>query len=305
MGLLQEITEEAVSKNTDIPRLLRLCLVLAARLGHAPLKEWARLELEGYPIEVAVPPYRVMRVRNLGQFEDGHHAPKMFEIPVSLLPESIRDHYKKSEFRDSVAECAHLVDSLDKKTGRLQIPWPIELAVKYASKLVSHGQCAKAWMEVSPSELVGLLDQIRTKVLAFVLEIEAADPSAGEIGGPAKTKLQTEAVTHIFNTTITGPVQNLALGSSNVWQSAVSSISSGDEPALLKALESMGVSEDDRGALHDALVKDRAGGAKGMGAKVKEWLGGMAKKASETAASEGAKAGIDWATKALLAYFGS
>ena len=44
MALLAEIQSECTSKEVNVSRLLRLCLLLAEKLKHAPLKEWATHE---------------------------------------------------------------------------------------------------------------------------------------------------------------------------------------------------------------------------------------------------------------------
>ena len=278
-------------------------MVLAARLQHKPLQDWARLELEGYPIDTPLPAYRVLRGRNKGQFHS-ELITGILEIPINLLPEALRPRYRQHEFRDSAAECAHLIAGLG-PDAQLQIPWPIELALKYGSKLIAEGQCISAWMEVSPAELAAVADQIKTKVLAFALEIEAADPRAGEVGGVEGLTLAPERVAQIFQTNITGTVQNLALGSSQVAQAAVGHLVAGDEKALLKALEALGISEPERNELQAAIAQDKPAGMAGMGPKVREWLGGIAKKAGETAASEAAKASVEWVSRALAAYFGA
>lgn len=41
--------------------LLRKALILAARLSHAPLKEWAKLELAGDPGGTPLPEYRARK----------------------------------------------------------------------------------------------------------------------------------------------------------------------------------------------------------------------------------------------------
>lgn len=70
MPLLQDIIGEATAKSGDVPRKLHLCLVLAKRLKHQPLEQWARYELGGYPVDVLLPTYRSgFRCRNRGLYE--------------------------------------------------------------------------------------------------------------------------------------------------------------------------------------------------------------------------------------------
>jgi hypothetical protein len=78
----------------------------------------------------------------------------------------------------------------------------------------------QAWKVIPTSALVAALDTVRTRVLNFVLEIEVQNPAAGEAMTNEKPVPQ-EAVQHIFNTYLTGDVQNLSSGSSNVNQHAL------------------------------------------------------------------------------------
>jgi hypothetical protein len=94
--------------------------------------------------------------------------PITYEISARLLPEKIRPGYEALTFRESISECAHLVAKAS-AGNRFKVPWPVELAVTYGSKHLTHGQCTSAWMEVSPSELAAIVEVVKTKVLAFAL----------------------------------------------------------------------------------------------------------------------------------------
>jgi hypothetical protein len=48
MSLLRDIQNAAITTNTEISVLLRMCRVLAARLGNEQFKCWVESELEGY-----------------------------------------------------------------------------------------------------------------------------------------------------------------------------------------------------------------------------------------------------------------
>lgn len=302
MGILQDIIAEATSSDSNAPRLLRLCMVLGSRLPHEPLKTWARYELEGYPKDVDVPSYRDLKVRNMGSFI-GPTLQGDMEISTRLLPEALRPRYEKKTFRESIAECADLASKAS-ADSQFRIPWPVEVALKYGSKHVSHGQCHSAWMEVSPSEIVAIVDVVKTKVLAFALEIEGAAPHAGDVAGTS-APIAPAAMSQIFNTTITGSdIKNLALGSGEVTQTAVLGVVAGDAASLRKALGALGISDADITGLELALKDDKAATEPSMGKRAKAWLGDLAIKAASKGAEVGAENGAKLATKALLRYLG-
>lgn len=269
-----------------------MCLVLGRRLQYQPLGDWVKWELEGYPPEVEVPEYRRFTVVNKGNFQGAWRG--VFEIPLYVLPEELRDKFSGHEVRDSISEFQDLLKRAADH-GSLRIPWPVELAIQYCGKHVRGSQCVSAWMEVSPSAMAALLDQVTTRILDFALKIEADFPNAGDVGG--LTVRPTEAaLSQTFNTTINGSVQNYAAGSNNVEQAAIS-IAPGDLPALVQELKKLGVTDEDLRLLPEALDDDQKAGAGGVGPAVKKWLGSATSKVAQGVVS-------GTITKLVLAFLG-
>lgn len=82
---------------------------------------------------------------------------------------------------------------------------------------------------------MAILDIIRNKVLNFALEIEGEDPNAGE-GAINSMPIPEEKVNQIFNTYITGQVQNVSTGGSNYTQNATIQNSKEIFDAIINAL---------------------------------------------------------------------
>ena len=68
MSLIHDIQAVAISQTTDVPTLLRMCKLLAARISHQRFGEWVDQELNGYPTVESLPDYRVVRVDSYGSF---------------------------------------------------------------------------------------------------------------------------------------------------------------------------------------------------------------------------------------------
>lgn len=306
MALLSDIIEEATAKAVDLPRLLRLCLLLSSRLKNEVLRQWVRHELDGYPKEVDVPPYRVLRARNRGFFIGHFHSwEATLDIPLSVLPEELRPLYREAKLHDSIAEYADLVDKTNADNSGLHIPWPVHLAVKYAGKVATNGQCTSAWMELSPSELVGMLDQIKTRVLSFALEIEETFPQADVAGGATTLEKAEEArVTKIFNTTINGSVQNFAAGNADVTQSAVANVRTGDWDSLVSLLRGAGLQDSEITELQTAIQQDAHDGEPQIGTKARQWLSNLTLKAGQGLSGVSTEVVGGLVTQALLTYFG-
>ena len=218
MSLLRQIQDAAIDSSVDLPTLLRKCKVLAARLGNEDFKQWINNELVGYDCKNDLPIYRVLNVNSKGNFSGAFGSGlRNADIPLTCMPKEFRENLGHCYMMSPVAAIASLVKN--DNTGTLQEPWNPDVVAYFCQEIYEHMVCMQAWKVIPASSLVAALDSVRTRILNFVLEIEAQNPAAGEAMINEKPVPQ-EAVQHIFNTYITGNVQNVATGSTNVRQHA-------------------------------------------------------------------------------------
>ena len=71
MSLLQDIQAAAINPETDVTDLLRMCMILAARLKNEDLRKWVSQELNGYKPPADLPSYRIVKSGSFGTFTDG------------------------------------------------------------------------------------------------------------------------------------------------------------------------------------------------------------------------------------------
>ncbi|WP_089725540.1 AbiTii domain-containing protein [Candidatus Thiosymbion oneisti] len=218
MSLLSEIQASAVDAREPITALLRRCKILAARLKHAEFKAWVENELSGYNTKESIPEYRIYVVGCKGYFAGPYGSGmKNADIPKSAIPKEVRDELFTSYFAQPVAAIESLIQ--DSEGGTVQGPWPPEVTAIVGERIYQGMNCLQAWKVIPVNGLVAALDIIRSKVLNFVLELEAESPEAGDSPQSAPV-VSNERITQIFNTYITGKVQNVATGSTNVSQNA-------------------------------------------------------------------------------------
>src|SRR6267143_7111976 len=97
MSLLRDIQKAAIEQSTDLPTLLRMCKLLAARLGNEEFGRWVDYELNGYPTVTVMPAYRILEVQSFGDFIGGFGArASNMPIPLAVLPENARANYRKA-----------------------------------------------------------------------------------------------------------------------------------------------------------------------------------------------------------------
>ena len=272
MSLLREIQDAAIDSNTELAVLLRKCKVLAARLGSPEFKQWVENELSGYEDIDTLPEYRVMKVNSKGHFSGPFQSGlRNADIPLSCIEKDFHKSLSHSYMAQAVAALESLVR--DRSGGTLQEPWNPDL-VAYVGKNIYQGMnCMQAWKVIPVAGIVAALDAIRNRVLNFVLEIEAESPDAGE--APVNSNpVPQEKVHQIFNTYITGTVQNVATGSSNVSQNAVQN--SINEELFKDLLDALNQSNGDKrviSELSSAVEKMQASqGEKGFRAHYQSFI---------------------------------
>jgi hypothetical protein len=295
VDLLAEIQAAAVDPHHSVSDLLRKCQILAFRLKHEPFKQWVAHELNGYPNEASLPAYRAeihgqLKAQTVGPFGSGANN---IEVPLSLIPESVRDEATRFAFYQGVAVLESLVAAAkDGGQGTIHSPFPVDLAARI--QILEGHQTMRMWNEVPISVVSGILDQVRNRALNFVLEIEAENPAAG-----VRTTEATQSdppvplarADVIFQTVIQGG--QVAIGPNASVQVAVVP---GDRESLMRYLEGLGVDPSDRAELSVALDEDAAGGGseQAPGKRVSAWLGrvGLRLASSGGRISEGAVGGL-------------
>ena len=216
MSLLRDIQASAVDSRLPLTSLLRKCKILAVRLGSDDFKGWIDAELNGYSSKDAVPQYRVLRVNSKGHFSGPFQSGmRNADIPLFCIPEEFRENLRTSYLMESIAALESLVENAD--SGLAQEPWNPDLVLYIGQNIYEDMDCVQAWKTIPISSVVAAIDSVRTRILNFVLEIEAEAPDAGE--APVNSSpVPKDKVTQIFNTYITGDVGNVATGSTHVKQ---------------------------------------------------------------------------------------
>lgn len=215
MSLLRDIQDSAVDSQVQLTSLLRKCKILSVRLGSAEFEKWIDNELNGYSLEDTVPEYRVLQVNSKGHFSGPFRSIRYADIPLSRIPEELHEILHTSFLTQSIASLESLVENAT--NGSAMEPWGPDLVAYVGRNIYKDMNCVQAWRVIPINSIVAAIDSVRTRILNFVLEIEAEIPNAGET--PINSvSIPKERVTQIFNTYITGNVGNVATGSTNIKQ---------------------------------------------------------------------------------------
>jgi AbiTii len=164
--------------------------------------------------------------------------------------------------------------------------------------------CIQAWKVLSVNQFVTILATVRNKILNFVLEIESEEPNAGEALNNLNP-VPKEKVHQIFNTYISGNVQNVATGSSDFTQTSTVGLK-GNLSELLSIMQKNNMPKKDIDELKVAIEQDNSNdpNKNGLGNNVTGWFGKMIQKASNGAWKVGTSTATTLITKALSSYYG-
>mgnify|MGYP000739353037 CR=1 FL=1 len=238
MSLLREIQNTAIDSNIELASLLRKCKVLAVRLGSTEFKAWVDNELSGYKSQSELPEYRILNVNSKGHFSGAFGSGINYaDIPLMCIPEKLRESMSYSYMMEPVASLEALVANSDGIAA--QEPWNPDIVVLVGQGIYQGMNCMQAWKVIPITAVIATLDEIRNRILNFVLEIEVEAPDAGEAAANSRP-VPTEKINQIFNTYISGTVQNVATGSHSFKQHATTTENNADLFAkILEALSTI------------------------------------------------------------------
>ncbi|OGW18655.1 MAG: hypothetical protein A3G93_07215 [Nitrospinae bacterium RIFCSPLOWO2_12_FULL_45_22] len=303
MSLLRDIQDAAIDARIDISVVLRKCKVLAARLGNEAFKQWVEFELNGYKTIKDLPDYRILSVHSKGHFSGPFWSGlRNADIPISCLPEKFQESFRHSYLMDPISAYVALINK--SKGSALQEPWPPDFVASVADRFYTGMNCVAAWKVIAINSVVSLVDVVRNKILSFVLEIESEAPDAGEaqINSPP---LPQEKVTQVFNTNIYGNVHNVAAGSTNFAQIALT-VQKHDIDSLVNYLRNHNISEKEISDLEKAIHQDSKENPKQnkIGNKVMSWMTKMMNKAAKGSWEISSSVATSVLTKAINSYYG-
>jgi hypothetical protein len=293
MTLLDEIIAAAVDEKVPIGTLLRKCLVLEQQVKNEKFRAWLDRELDGYDQVEELPSYRVFNCVNKGLFIGIAMRMNDQPIPIHVMEKKDRELIEKVYLQQPAASYEGRPDN----SANASLPWNPILTAKYQTKFFKDEDLVlnRAWQEIPGSILVGLLEQIRTRVLRFALELkDNLPPNAADAKQVSAAVVERSVVNNIYGGNIL-----IASHAENISQMAHTTIAVGDIEGLKRALSTLGVTDEGLKKLEADIKADKT-----IGPRIQGWLANI----GQYLGKEGAKAGIDvakkLATKWILQHYG-
>ncbi|WP_341925051.1 hypothetical protein [Nocardioides psychrotolerans] len=212
--VLQSLRERVLDETEPLAGLLRKCLILGADTGSDSLRNWARLELNGYGDDDDVPSYR--RLPNPTITYDsmsGNTWMTNGTMDALQLPAEAREHMPGYlACKQPIEELEELAKTkaVSMRTGHLSFSEMV-----WNSKLSPFQQVMNLRYSMTGSVFTGLVGQVRTKLVDIVADLTAGVPLT-ELPPTARVdEVMRERVGHvgdIYNTNVNYPTGPTAVG---------------------------------------------------------------------------------------------
>lgn len=301
MGLLAEIQNDALSDTTPVATMLRKMLVLASKVESELLESWVQHELKGYPKDVDLPEYRLLQMNFRYTASNGAYSYENAPLAVwrVVVATGVKD-INFLKFRDAIGT----IDLTDLKASQNLSVDMMNYSHFLRGKVIEPSYAVHAfWGVLAVSEVIGVVEAVRNRILEFVLALQKTYPDAGEIDGLSTSKTEViQAVTNIYYNTIHGNVG--VAGDAN--NSTINiTVNHGSLLDLRGELTKHGIDQADIIDLEAALAEEpKIEADKRFGPKVGKWVGDMTVKAATGAWGVGLQAGGALLQAALLGYYG-
>ncbi len=282
MKLVDEIVELLSREQPNIEAALTKTKVLLYRLGQEELAVWVNAELNGYTRNEGIPDYRTITTRVRGSATDGFTRWTDIVIPLAKLPDDIKDFLANTRVGQGVATLQQLTTSAEDTLARPLSPEMYGLLRKGLTKGV---YIESAHVEIGRSQIVGILAQIKSRLLDFVLQLSTRIPNEPS-DLDMKEKSKEVGAADIFQRAIFGDNTTIFFGNSSTQNVSKITIHQGDFEALAKLLRANKVADFDINALKTAIEEDGPAAdsaGKLVGPKVRTWMSEMMTKALDTA----------------------
>lgn len=287
MKLIDDIIEILSSENCNLENALIKTKILLHKMGEKSLLTWVNQELNGYDNIESVPDYRKVQNIVIGSFQNYTTRYTNHPIPIMHLKDKELDFFTIIKFSDSIST----IESLSKGEDTLYFSLELDFAPLLTKNLDSSLNVTNLKRQVAKSQILGILTQIRSRLLDFILDVSEKIPE--DISNKdIKSKSKEIDTKEIFNNAIFDGNITINIGDNNKNKSI--QIKNNFEN-LLKKLKDYDLNSEDLKNLKDSIEEDKITinhGKKEFGRNVKNWLQNMSTKTRDKIAMDGIVEGL-------------
>ncbi len=297
--LVDEIIDLLSNENCSLTEALLKTQVLLHRLGKKELAEWVKYELNGYPDGANIPDYRKLPASVMGNACNMAYRITAHPLPVGHLNENTRENLQTIILAKPLSV---IEDMASKEEGSVSISIPLEYNPVFNEVLGNGFMVEAAWRETPIHDVKGIMTQIRSRLLDFILELK---DTAGDTKDEdkAKEKLKAADTTSMFNNAIFGPNTTIVVGNNN--QQSVMNIQKGDIQSLVNGLSDLGIPPEEIENLKKAILTDEKElGSASFEGETGKWYANLLRRAGKGVLGVGVDIVSTTVAKALAIYLG-
>lgn len=211
---INTILEDLVDSSIKLSDTLFKVQILASNLENQPLQDWVRLEISGYGSNEK-PEYRKIATAVYGNLiQDagfkGVFLKKNIALPVEeTLGKDIKVILNYLYLGQSIAEIEKMTET--NESYRMDLPHSV---IEKISNSITNWNVDSGWLKINKSSLEGLLSNVKSKLLDFLLELNK------EFGDSENIRIMDHKnkIEGIFKNTIgtiNGETVNISFGNKN------------------------------------------------------------------------------------------
>lgn len=285
--------------------------IFAKRIGNEVLYNWVIQELNGYDVESELPSYRKAKSNDFAVLKQNGRYTNEQPLPLLSFSEEVRSMILHYRVFDSIKSLEEIVSASPK--GALYKPADAGFCQMLSNHLKSRGLTFgvhSLTTVVQIFELVGVLTNIRSKLLELMLELEDDFPN---IDAELETKtVDKHAVNQIINIYMNKKIRITTKGDGNTVNAGDNStvinnavITKGNKEELKKFLTENGVSDEDVTHLAEIIDEEKSVTTlTKFGPKVGAWIQIMIGKAVSGGWEIGVGAAGSILAQGILKYYG-
>lgn len=189
-----KILKDMANGTATLETTLKRALLIAHDLKNEKLEEWIKNELFGYPVEVALPKYRIISGYLKISYVTGYTKISDQPIGISILPENMQKH-TNYYCRDGISSINEAINS----TNQLMVPL-VDL-IPFLKKQSSIISILDFYMHIPQAGFIKIIDCISRELIDILLKIDSEYGNLDDLD-ITPTKEQEQMINNYINVRI-------------------------------------------------------------------------------------------------------
>ena len=292
MTLLDEIVD-LLSSSGSLETVLLKTKVLLHQIGHKELVPWVNNEVNGYPDDADLPPYRTVSAQPCAHIQYGYTQHTNYVLPMYQLTEKQKETVSKMKITSSIGTVEQQVKTYRENQKGLIRALPPEFGTFFQKELTDT-HIISIWCAINMADMEGMAIHVRSRLLDFALELQ------GVVGVNAEPKdLIAKAATADAGQMFRTAVFNISGGTAIFGGSNIQVNNQKDDiEGLLKEVAKLGYEQKELEELRQAVIEDKSKNATPtvIDGETGKWYVNALKKVGKGAV----KVGVDVATSVIV-----